>query len=296
MIQKSITEYVLEFVDNYLPLWFNNEENKGPLFIYISGPQGIGKSYVSELLCSHLQEKYRDEGKNIVRMSIDDFYLTHKDQEALNDQFDDNDLLQGRGLPGTHDMKLLGDCLRAILHGENPMATGASETQYVSLPQYDKSKFGGAGDRSSEFVKVKLPIDVVILDGWFLGFHPILRGVELDESQLKGDIVDVNGHLFMYSDLIWDNPEIKSLGIVLTTDDIKNVYTWRRDQEHELIKEKGSGMTDEEVEKFLDRYMPCYDLYYDTFMHSESFGSIATLTLGIDINRHVYSVRQRSIE
>ena len=68
-------------------------------------------------------------------MSIDDFYLTHKDQEALNDQFDDNDLLQGRGLPGTHDMKLLGDCLRAILHGENPMATGASETQYVSLPQ-----------------------------------------------------------------------------------------------------------------------------------------------------------------
>lgn len=51
-----------------------------------------------------------------------------------------------------------------------------SET--VELPVYDKSRFGGQGDRSDETVVVKGPLDVVVFEGWMTGF------VSLSEEEL----------------------------------------------------------------------------------------------------------------
>ena len=39
------------------------------------------------------------------------------------------------------------------------------------------------------------------------------------------------------------------------------VYTWRLEQEHNLWKSKGKGMSDEDVKKFVDGYYPAYELY-----------------------------------
>lgn len=39
------------------------------------------------------------------------------------------------------------------------------------------------------------------------------------------------------------------------------VYDWRRQQEHQLIAAKGTGMTDGEVDEFVARYMPGYELW-----------------------------------
>lgn len=298
-------EYCLEFIDMYIPQWFDKEIDE-PLFILISGPQGAGKTYTTQEIYEHLQKEYPE--RNIVKMSIDDFYLTHEDQLLLQKEYPNNKLLQGRGLPGTHDMKLMNNVLQSILQQKgncnsaeisNVHSSGHIKEEkdksegdgdnIVCVPCYDKSKFNGEGDRLPETQKYKLPIDIVLFEGWFLGFTPTL-------DDLEGDMIDVNAKLFMYNDLIWNNPEISSLGINFATNDIKNVYNWRLQQEHDTIKASGSGMTDEEVVKFVDRYMPCYKLYYPQFIQQEKLGSVATLTLGLDIDRNVYSMKNRYIE
>lgn len=285
---KEILDYTIEFLDKYVPEWFETG-NKSPLFIFFSGPQGSGKSFTSIQIYDHLVEKYGDT-KSVNFASIDDFYLTHEDQLKLNEQFSGNKLLQGRGLPGTHDMKLLQEVLNIIFNNDQH-----PDKKTVTLPKYDKSQYNGEGDRCPTGQKVKLPVDIFILEGWFLGFNPLLQGID-NNDLLTGDMVDVNAKLFMYSDLLWRNPEIKSLGIVFTTDDINNVYGWRLQQEHELLSKVGRGMSDEQVHAFVDRYMPSYKLYFNDFVHSEGLGSIATLTLGIDSDRKVYSTKTRCIE
>ena len=188
-------------------------------------------------------------------------------------------------------MNVLNDVLNAV----NQKRGNNREENKLLLPQYDKSKFDGEGDRCATRLELDVPIDIIILEGWFIGFEAVLQGKDNDDL-LKGDMVDVNAKLFMYGDLMWKNPEINSLGIVLCADTIQNVYTWRTQQEHDLISKTGKGMTDEEVKSFVDRYFPCYQLYYENLVRGEKLGSIATLTLGIDIERKVYSSKVRCIE
>lgn len=290
--EKSVLEHTFKFLDLYVPQWFEKRDlsqDKSPLFILLSGPQGSGKSYTAQFVYKYLLEKY-GESKRVVQMSIDDFYLTHEDQKEFSDKFADNKLLQGRGLPGTHDIPLLSKCINALISGEDSK---------VILPQYDKSKFNGEGDRCAKGKEVTLPLDIVVLEGWFLGFSPILERQEISTNphlQSSAEMVQVNANLFFYKDMLWNNPEIKSLGIVFAADDIHDVYKWRLEQEQGLRKTTGEGMTDEEVKKFIDRYFPCYQLYYDDLVSGEDLGSIATLTLGIDLQRTVYSAKERCIE
>lgn len=282
----SVFEYSCKFLDKYIEQWFNRPTSNQPLIIFISGPQGSGKSYNGNKIHEYLNEKHRED-KTVAYCSIDDFYLTHEDQQALAQQYKGNKLLQGRGLPGTHDLTLLNECLSSIL-----LRSGDNTT--VKLPRYDKSQFSGEGDRSEETQEINLPVDIFIVEGWFLGYQPLLQTA--DSELVEGDMADINAKLFMYSDLLWRNPEVHSLGIVFGTDDINNVYSWRTEQEHETKQLKGDGMSDEEVVKFVDRYMPCYDLYFDEFVHSENLGSVATLTIGIDKLRNVYSTKTKAVE
>lgn len=41
------------------------------------------------------------------------------------------------------------------------------------------------------------------------------------------------------------------------------VYSWRAEQEAQLRRETGSGMSEEQVEKFVDAYYPAYELFTD---------------------------------
>ncbi|QLL33596.1 hypothetical protein HG536_0E05070 [Torulaspora globosa] len=289
---KSVLGCTFEFLDEYIPLWFDKRRlcnDNSALFILISGPQGSGKSYTADFVYKYLLEKYGDS-RRIAKMSIDDFYFTHEDQKEFNNRFRENELLQGRGAPGTHDIPLLSRCVDAII---------ANRESKLTLPLYDKSRFNGEGDRCEKGNEVQLPLDLVILEGWFLGFRPLLDRREIDKQPLlqkQKDMIQVNANLFFYADLLWKNPEIKSLGIVFEADNIQNVYQWRLEQEHALRESTGEGMSDEEVKRFVDRYFPSYELYYEDFVNSESLGSVATLTLGIDLQRNVYSVKTKSIE
>ena len=81
--------------------------------------------------------------------------------------------------------------------------------------------------------------------------------------------------------------------MLIDAEETKYVYEWRLDQEIALRKEKGMGMTDEQVYKFVDGYYPAYELFTDTlrkgvFKGSDSKGK--QLRLVVDRQRKVKEV------
>mmetsp|Transcript_873 Transcript_873/g.986 ORF Transcript_873/g.986 Transcript_873/m.986 type:complete len:300 (+) Transcript_873:1148-2047(+) len=266
-LTRSI-EYLSPIIDSYV-----RSVPEKALVIGISGPQGSGKSYLTNALGPQLRTLYPK--LNIVLFLMDDLYLTHEDQLELTNRsrkyMDDNKLLQGRGLPGTHDITL-GTHLFSKLMDRSPQLA----TKEISIPFYDKGAFNGEGDRSPHcnWNVVQNPVDVIIFEGWFNGFQPLsfdqLRvkylTSDLDKSVIQRHkmfhVEQVNANLKEYAKL-WS---LFDYFIYLETDSLKNVYNWRLEQEHYLkaTTPAGTSMTDEEVIKFVDRYMPIYELYYDT--------------------------------
>lgn len=98
-------------------------------------------------------------------LSLDDLYLPHAALAALAAAHPTNALVHGRGQPGTHDLALGESVLSALRHGAP-----------VALPVFDKSLFSGQGDRSALVVPVPERVDVVIFEGWMLGFGPLDAG------------------------------------------------------------------------------------------------------------------------
>lgn len=68
-----------------------------PFFIGLNGVQGVGKTTLVKALATTLR---KDEGLEVVVVSIDEFYLPRSRQAALAESQPDNALLQVRGQPG----------------------------------------------------------------------------------------------------------------------------------------------------------------------------------------------------
>lgn len=274
----------IEFLDQIISKHVFSVNNK-PLFICISGPQGSGKSYITDKLTSHCKLKYKD--LNIHQFLMDDLYLTHEDQNKVTDEAkrDRNLLLQGRGLPGTHDLDLAFQIFDKVKNRDVP----------ISIPIYDKSLYNGQGDRSG-FKDISEPIDVILFEGWFNAFSSIsddqlrLKYLTADDSTsyLKRNrmchIADLNSRLKVYEKL-WNYFDHL---IYFETDDINNVFEWRIEQEHNLIQNTGNGMSDEAVKHFIGRYMPVYELYYKA-MCTKSVIKNSNLKLVIDKHRNLIS-------
>lgn len=113
-----------------------------------------------------LQETYKIP---TAYLSLDDLYLTNKDQKTLAKSHPNNPLIQHRGQPGTHDLQLAKQVFSSLKH-----------SQLTHLPRYDKSRFGGEGDRVdlSDWPVVNTggknddTIKLVIFEGWCVGFRP----------------------------------------------------------------------------------------------------------------------------
>lgn len=177
-----------------------------PLFVGVQGPQGSGKSYLSnrvkQLLCAP------PHSLSVVVLSVDDLYLPHEGLVALAQAYPQNGLLKGRGQPGTHDVEL-GTRLLKQLQKINEESGGE-----VQLPIFEKSLHSGEGDRVQETVAVRGPVDIVVMEGWCLGFHPTpkdeidrrwaepIAGLDSDFFLARGfrkeDVVDVNERLKAY--------------------------------------------------------------------------------------------------
>jgi D-glycerate 3-kinase len=185
--------------------------HSSPLFVAIQGPQGSGKTYLSAQLKSHLTAP--PHSLNVAVLSIDDLYLPHHRLAAQAAENPENPLLNGRGQPGTHDVR----------YGQHLLTKLKSQSDVVELPRFDKSLFNGEGDRLpmdlQDATLVHTPVDVVILEGWCVGFNSISVddlhhkwvGVWQEESAKLGlsdsvkeiDISSINEKLKEYEQYLW---------------------------------------------------------------------------------------------
>lgn len=186
---------IVKHIHSHITIPPPSQTRATPLFVAIQGPQGSGKTFLTEHIASSLSD---DHGLRVATLSIDDLYLPHDGLVSLAASHPNNPLLRGRGQPGTHDIELGLKILTALKHiNDDESATT------LKLPSFDKSQFNGEGDRvrESDWRTVDGPIDVVLFEGWCVGFCPKseeeirermgqkIKG--LDEGPLKLDLREV---------------------------------------------------------------------------------------------------------
>lgn len=240
---KSTQEFyqmVLKWV-----LTAHEKAEKHPFFIGMNAPQGAGKTTLTMWLCEQLTKL----GVVAVTMSIDDFYLTREAQVALAKANSDNPHLQMRGYPGTHDIELGINTLRALkVH---------SERQPTVVPRYNKSAHDGKGDRFpvSEWKTLESSPDIVLVEGWMLGFRPNPQ-IEVSDACF----VPINEALLKYTE--WY--AFFDAFIYLHAQEHRFVLDWRVEAE-ENMKAKGlPGMSREEVKAYAMEFMSAYEAYSHT--------------------------------
>ena len=219
-----------------------------PLIQGILGGQGTGKTTLTQALQMILRQlQFRT-----VCLSIDDLYKTYADRQAL--QRHDPRLIW-RGPPGTHDVELaiqVLDQLREPLPG-----------QEIEIPRFDKSAWSGAGDRTSP--DHVADIDIVLFEGWFVGAQPIDSAqfeqapepicTERDRQFAR----DSNERLKAYLP-VWQRLDQLML---LIPEDYRLSKIWRRDAEQRMKAAGQSGMSDHEIDQFVE--------YFWKALHPELF-------------------------
>ncbi|KAH8918989.1 P-loop containing nucleoside triphosphate hydrolase protein [Atractiella rhizophila] len=251
---QIVVDFIVEQVKQH------KEVRKDPLFVGIQGPQGSGKSHLSRLLEISLPSPPHSY-KTLI-LSLDDLYLPFQEQSSLSRQHPSNDLLTGRGPPGTHDLPLALEVFGKLRRREE-----------LTLPSYDKSLHDGRGDRVEGRMVVHgnlaKEVEIVIFEGWMVGFSPLAERhlVERWENAKDGEwikrysletLLDSNRRLIAYQAL-WK--EIDCF-VQINPEKTDYVWEWRLEQEHNMkAKNGGKGMTDEEVKAFISRYMPSYELF-----------------------------------
>ena len=145
----------------------------------------------------------------------------------------------------------------------------------TKIPQYDKSQFAGQGDRvaPSQWTTVngssQAKTQVIIFEGWSVGF----RALSNDEVRIKAaQPGTVTLHRHRLEDLLFVNDKLREYEVInrhfdafihIDAEDTGFVYDWRQQQESALRRDKGTGMSAEQVTKFVDGYYPAYELFTD---------------------------------
>jgi D-glycerate 3-kinase len=172
------------------------------------------------------------------------------------DTFDSSEEFESRGLPGTHDVNLVIKVLNDLKHRRT-----------TRIPQFDKLLCNGKGDRLETYREVDgSQLDVVIIEGWFLGFPHLPSITDRINTQLKD-----YEQIYEYFDAF----------IQLKCPDYRLAYRWRQEQETQSSNaENRQGMNEDQVRKFVDKFIPCYEKYLDNIRDFEQ-----TLVIEIDKER-----------
>ena len=232
-----------------LLLRLKSNHNK-PLFIGINGAQGTGKSTLAKLfkLCC------TEAGLKVVVLSIDDFYLSKGARAQLAETV--HPLLATRGVPGTHDVEQLRSCLSQLLD---------SQTGTVKVPRFDKAADNPITE--DHWAPTTLPVDLVILEGWFIGLEPepcehLISPVNRLEAS---EDVDGSWRKFVNNSLRSDFADtfgrLDSL-LMLQAPSFEQVFAWRSLQEEKLKRHRAarvdadtSGvMNPEDIGRFIQHF------------------------------------------
>jgi D-glycerate 3-kinase len=212
-----------------------------PWILGLQGPQGCGKS----TLAAALTHAFESAGVRAATVSIDDFYLTYDEQVALAARHPGNPYLIYRGYPGTHDVELGRKTIEAIA------SLGAGQETLV--PQYQKGAHAGRGDRApmSEWKRVVGPVDMLVIEGWMLGFSPV------EPSALDPDRKAPNSFLAAYA--AWHR-KLDSF-VRLDVASLETIVTWRVDAERARRASGEPALSDEDARDYIERFLPAYRVY-----------------------------------
>ncbi|WP_299487510.1 glycerate kinase [Acaryochloris sp. IP29b_bin.137] len=219
-----------------------------PLIQGILGMQGAGKTTLTTVLQIILKQL----GYSCCCLSIDDLYKTYAERQHLQAQ---DSRLKWRGPPGTHDVDLGIQILDQV------RANQANTS--IQVPRFDKSAFGGQGDRNG--FEIVPTADIILFEGWFVGAQPISPDVfEQAPSPINTPVdrkfaMDMNQRLQDYLPL-WDRLDRL---MVLNLADYQLSKQWRKEAEHKAIAAGNAGMSDQEIDEFVD--------YFWKALHPELF-------------------------
>ena len=233
-LKKDLEEYYLPLIKKLSEL----KEKKGGdtgIIVGVSAIQGAGKTTqgeVVEILLNHF-------GHSTVSLSIDDHYLSHEQLEELR-EFDPRYIRRGV----THDIYLALENLQAL--------KDMREGEEVKIPIYDKGANKGDGDWAGWKTVNKKP-DFNFYDGWMLGARKVL-----DESIFESGLpaLDTSEHIQFAKDInkkldeylpLWELIDFMN---VLYVPNYQISIEWR-DQAEEALREKGEGMTKEQIVEFV---------------------------------------------
>ena len=122
----------------------------------MSGGQGSGKTTITSILKIILKIFFK---RNVCVASIDHFYKTFDERNMMSKQI--HPLFKTRGVPGTHDIRLVKKFFNNIKK---------NKFKEFKIPKFDKS----TDDRmkSKYWSKISKKPEIVILEGWCVGAKP----------------------------------------------------------------------------------------------------------------------------
>ena len=254
----------------------NYLRNKKTRIIGLAGGQGSGKSTISQVLKIILKETFNLE---TVVFSIDDFYKTLKDRKKMSKKI--SHLFLTRGVPGTHDSKLLYKCLKNLKK---------NSFKKTHIPRFDKS----IDDRylKNKWTKVLRKPNVVIFEGWCVGAKPqkitnLVKPVnELEKMEDKNLIWRKKVNKELKNDYKKIFHLINDL-IFLKVPSFKYVYKWRFLQEQKLKKtSRGKKiMNTKEIKKFV--------MFYERITRNmiKTLSNEAKILINIDAKHRLKSIK-----
>ena len=278
VLGEPFYDKVGQFRKFYLPIskriyeFFNKK--KSTIIIGISGGQGSGKSTITNILKLILKKKY---SLTVSNFSIDDFYKTRKIRQKMSKNI--HPLFMTRGVPGTHDIKLVINCLKSLKK---------RSFKKISIPRFDKA----SDDRliKKKWTTIKKKPDVVIFEGWCVSARP------QSDKKLKKPINSLEKDFD--KDLFWRrtvNLELKNnykkafklidKKIFLKVPNFSYVFKWRKLQERKL-KFKSSGkniMSNTQVKKFIMFYERITKQMIKDLKHND-------IVISLDKNHRLYKI------
>ena len=240
--QKQLKNFYLPFCKKIFKLYkFKNR----PFIIGLSGGQGSGKSTISQILKIIFHSYFN---LNVACFSIDDFYKTALERRKMSNYV--HPLFLTRGVPGTHDCKMLYNVLRALLK---------KNFKSIRIPRFDKS----IDDRFKfrYWQKIQKKPDIIIFEGWCVGakhqkYEELKKPLNILEKYEDTKLTwrkKVNNELKTSYKKIYDLIDKK---IYLKVPSFRYVLKWRLLQEKKLrsSSKKKRTMNTKQIERFIMFY------------------------------------------
>ena len=237
---KSLIEYVLD-------------ERDGPTrlnVLGICGPQGIGKSTLTQVLQTVLRDL---AGLSIAVLSVDDLYLSSAERRRLASEV--HPLLRTRGVPGTHDVARGITVIRQLL--------AAGDAEQTRLPRFNKALDEPSPEHEQPLFKGRA--DLVILEGWCVGAIAQSASALAEPVNALERDEDAHGVWREYVNAQLTGPYQVLFGLLdrlllLHAQRFEDIYAWRLLQERKLAAKLSSSsaapgasrlMSDEELRRFI---------------------------------------------